>query len=478
MNGPTMELHLAARAGDINEVKQLLAEKADLEARYSPAPAHGGSCKELTPLMEAASGGGADTRIVRLLLDAGADVQATSSAGMTALWYAAEKGDPGRVRLLLEAGSDPNGCSNNGRSPLMAAAETSWLATGPDVGVETLGSPDCVKLLLAAGPEVDAVGPTNQTALLCAAEDGNGRSVSLLLRAGADPNARCWRGRTPLMRANSREAVRELLRAGSDLDARDEDGGDALSIALLDERAEAVAALLEGGMDTERPNKFGFTPLMKARDVESVRALIEAGADVNARASEDDTPLTCAVWFGAACDCITALIEAGADAEASYFGTSDRMYRQGEWTALRIASYEGHTEQVKRLIAGGAKVNAAGPDGITALMLAASYWDCTEEKVQVLLSAGADPLLKSREGKTAFDYAFAYQSDLADRLRRLPAMKRRRLEENKREGIAVPTQPPASDAPDPLTTYEAHIHTARESWPRVLAMLDTATPPA
>ena len=65
-----------------------------------------------------------------------------------------------------------------------------------------------------------------------------------------------------------------------------------------------------------------------------------------------------------------------------------------------LASEAGSVELLQRLVAAGADVNAARPDGTTALMTAASVGNRTVG--DLLLEAGADPLAKDRHGLSAF----------------------------------------------------------------------------
>lgn len=118
-----------------------------------------------TPLMRAAVRG--DIQLIRKHLTEGADVDAVSPSGSTALVYAASSGNPLAIATLLNAG---------------AKAST-------DAGGE---------------------------ALITAAARGNARSVELLLKAGADPNYRDKDGGTPLSVAARRhyEGITHLLMQG------------------------------------------------------------------------------------------------------------------------------------------------------------------------------------------------------------------------------------------------------------------------
>lgn len=83
---------------------------------------------------------------------------------------------------------------------------------------------------------------------------------------------------------------------------------------------------------------------------------------------------------------------------------------------LLAAVRAGDGEAVRRVAAEGGRVlDAAGPDGSTALMVAASGG--ADEMVALLLELGADPALRDREGRTAAELAFANgHSDLGQRL--------------------------------------------------------------
>ena len=95
MTGCATPLHIAAARGDINAVKALLEQRADVNKRDKNSS---------TPLHEAASKGHAN--IVRLLIEKGADVNATLSDGTTPLTSAVIFGRASVVSLLLEKGAD------------------------------------------------------------------------------------------------------------------------------------------------------------------------------------------------------------------------------------------------------------------------------------------------------------------------------------------------------------------------------------
>ena len=101
-------LFQAIRNGDVAFVKAHLT-KAEIEVRDG---------RGATPLMHAAAFGNLET--LKLLLDAGADVNARNDFDATALLWAAR--DPEKARLLIEHGADVNAQSKQGRTPLMVAS--------------------------------------------------------------------------------------------------------------------------------------------------------------------------------------------------------------------------------------------------------------------------------------------------------------------------------------------------------------------
>jgi len=151
--------------------------------------------------------------------------------------------------------------------------------------------------------------------LLEAAQQGKAADVQTLLGQGADPNARGKRGRTPLMNA-----------AGY--------GGEHVSIGA-------------GG-------RMKSTAVASQGTAETVRALLEHGADPNAVDYEATTALYFAAQYGRL-DSVRALLEAHADAN---------LCKTNGMCPLMHASYGGHTEVVRALIAAGAAVNAT-PGGQT-----------------------------------------------------------------------------------------------------------------
>jgi ankyrin repeat protein len=160
--------------------------------------------------------------IARLLLQSGGDAQAKDFLKTTTVRAAAFGNDTETLRMMIDAGVDVNAADLPGITPLMMAA--GWNSNLP-----------AVKLLLLKGAKVNAVsapvmglpsknGPSEfglLTALLMAAPFGPPELIRTLLAAGADVNARDVRGMTPLMLAVATDrqdpaVIRMLLEHGAD----------------------------------------------------------------------------------------------------------------------------------------------------------------------------------------------------------------------------------------------------------------------
>ena len=220
-------LLLACRENQDAEVANLLKTPLNPDGRC----AH----RDSPPIWHAAQQG--HLEVVRLLLEAGADMNAANTDGTTALFVAAEWGYLEVVRLLIEAEADMNAKDAHGDTALLVAAMRGHL--------------EVVRLLLKAGADMNVVDTDGATALFVAAAHGRLEVLQLLLEAGADVNAARADGATALFVAteNSRnsEVVRLLLEAGADVNAAKADGTTALFVAASRGDLEKVQLLLEAG---------------------------------------------------------------------------------------------------------------------------------------------------------------------------------------------------------------------------------------
>jgi ankyrin repeat protein len=187
-------------------VKILLKEKADIEAW------------DQTALMLAAKDG--NEVLVALLLDVGANLEATDSRRRTPLFKAAPSGNEAVAKMLLKNGTNINMQDYRGHTPLSYAARAGREAT--------------VKLLLKAGAKVDLKDNDGWTSLSHAARQGCEPVVKMFPDAGAEFNIKDNDGRSPLRIASyaSHEAIAKLLlKAGAEVETKNEVGDTPLSTA-------------------------------------------------------------------------------------------------------------------------------------------------------------------------------------------------------------------------------------------------------
>jgi ankyrin repeat protein len=204
-------LTLMAGCRDGGEKVKEIAPVSD--ARKTPEQARmalGQLGKDYSPhdfVVTAAKG---DLTAVKLFLDAGMSVKATSSTGLTALHNAALTGQEQVAALLIQQGAEVDAVDSTKVTPLMCAALN--------------GHTVVVNLLLAKGARVNAVDVYRRSALWMAADaqTENTAVVAALLRGGANVNIGEQNGWTSLARARERKhadiiALLELASAKSEV---------------------------------------------------------------------------------------------------------------------------------------------------------------------------------------------------------------------------------------------------------------------
>ena len=283
-------LHLAARKGHVEVVRELVRRGAVLEAR---------TFKANTPLIFASFSGSVE--VARLLLDSGANLEAKGSWGGTALVAASQTGCLGLVRFLLARGAATDvRLSHTGNSPLFVAGNR--------------GHALVVQVLLAAGADVEARDALGNTPLNTASLYGHVEVARLLLDSGADIEAKGNGNTTPLCFASQKgwlKVVQLLIARGANLT------GDPLLIfaARLGNASVMRALLSAGASDNARDD--GTTALHAAAwhgNTEAVRILIERGAGVNERSKDEcGTPLMMACHRGHPGAALQLLGAAGVD---------------------------------------------------------------------------------------------------------------------------------------------------------------------
>jgi uncharacterized protein len=425
--GTTSPLHQAVLAGDRAAAEKLIRAGADLNLanRYG-----------VTPLTVAAQRGHAD--LIDVLIKAGARVttaEATLPEGQTLLMHAARTGNVASVKALLTAGSDPNqketrtgttavvwaatsnragairvlaeaGANLNVQSKITAYPHTQngVLLTGLEEGYSYVGqtvlprggwsaamyaaregASDAVRALADAGASLDLADPEGTTALIIAIINGHYDTAAALADKGANPNVADIKGMTPLYAAvdmhtlgdtfgrpypprpvihGSLDAARMLLGHGADPNAR--------------LKAPVIKRVYDAG-----DNRLGegATPFMRAArkcDVEMMRILIDAKADVMLAQKSGNTPV---------------MLCAGAVSTAEGEDTPDRVSEPEALAAIRLA------------LESGVDVNAANATGDTALHTAATAGGGVPSIIRLLVEKGGRLDVKNKQDRTPLDTA-------------------------------------------------------------------------
>ncbi|KAK6352070.1 hypothetical protein TWF730_008902 [Orbilia blumenaviensis] len=291
-----------------------------------------------TPLMEATCRG--NNKIVRLLLEKGADIKAKDADNRTSLVYAVRYQNLYIVTLLLEHGALDRSPGSASWSLLFDAAEASWddqiihllgeraLALGATfeksetllMRAAKLGMEETVRLLLERGTAVDtrckeklghtalfyATGKTTSNPNFADWQARRLRTTRMLLEAGASVDAVDDNGKTPLAYAvigANREIIKILLDKGANIEASDSDGRKPLAHAILNGNAGVVQVLLDKGANVEATGLEGRTalfdvianPLREEVQRHILLLLLERGANIEATDKDGFTPLSWAV---------------------------------------------------------------------------------------------------------------------------------------------------------------------------------------
>ena len=299
--GGTTALMWAVSERHAAAVKTLIDHGADVNARSNFVPAANGRGFEgrtpvapqpgqaaeefasgwLTPLMFAAREG--DVESARLMVAAGADVNAPASDGKDALGLAIFNGNYELASFLIDSKAQVNRADTQGFTPLFWAVDRRNMETAPNFPWMVTADPlSLIKKLLEAGADPNAlVNNTPRarmragsprivfaTALMRAAFSGDLELVKLLLAKGADP----------AMVSKDNETVLEAAAALGFIQGYSKGRSAA-------ERLEVIKLLVDLGADVNAADDYGITPLMAAAnmgEVSIIQFLVDRGADLGA----------------------------------------------------------------------------------------------------------------------------------------------------------------------------------------------------
>ncbi|KAI1135544.1 ankyrin repeat-containing domain protein [Hypoxylon sp. FL0543] len=398
--------HSTVASGGVTEVDTLVEDmdsfepfkvvrlKADPLAmpRWSPRNTAGADTLALREALLSAVDS-ANHKLVEQLLDRGVSPNSGSDAHI--LNHAISRHDTESVRILLLFGADPNAPDNRNITPLYLAVEES--------------SREAVTMLLKYGADPNlSAGPDYETPFIVSVLEDKFDLARIILTYGGDVNHVMANGDTALlaaiMKKRSRKIIDMLLEYGSDANIKNREGHTPLFEAIQSNRIDIVTSLLDHGANPNlpgpkhmvRPETFLITiwlwpsaglprilELLLARgadpkkapgvmelatsinNIESVRVLLKAGVDPNAKKDGIYTPLCSSIRDNRA-DIFELLLASGADPNVP----------SAEYPAFKCVTHY-RTQYLAPLVAAGADLNS--PKGIleTAVQcknIEALYW--------------------------------------------------------------------------------------------------------
>ena len=281
------DLLIVIRNGDHSRVQKLLAAGADVNTVDND-----GTTALMHSVIEA------DVKMMKLLIDHGAKVNAKNASDSTALMYAAT--NLAKTRLLVDAGADVNVTNKRGATPM-------------SVAVTSFGSTAVLKLLTSKGSK-----PEDRLMALAAAK-GDLEAIEFLLSIGVPAGDATGATISAAITARCEACARLLVEKGAPASGVRPNGGGVLNDTAKRAMPGLAQFLLDRGASLESKDREGFNLLIQAvlsmepppaRD-QMVQWLLSKGVDPNAKNDRGETAYQLAARMGIT-STMDLLVKAGA----------------------------------------------------------------------------------------------------------------------------------------------------------------------
>jgi ankyrin repeat protein len=395
-----------------------------------------------------------DIKVVELILDRQAIINARNKEGDTSLHLAVRQNDRSVGELLLARKADVFAPNSKGESPLYQAFYSSgpvreWILTSETIKAKDgLGNTvlhyaaqwkldQHIPLIISRGANLEATNATGETPIFAAVKNNSPSTIRVLKNQGALIDARDILGNSCLhaaVRWNAPKAAEELIALGIDINGYALNGKTPLHEAVRLGNVEIETILISRKADLEVRDAEGNTPMMEAVMVgltSTVERLVAKGAEPIIRNARGDTPLHIAVNMDQE-DMTKVFLRLGSSIHAknslgmtpfrialqtspkmvSTLLTKDRIAVADDdgFAPLHIAILAGASIDIVRVIIDqGGRVSAVDAEGRTPLRLAVDQnaWD----HAQLLIDKGANIFSTAGDGKTPAGIALAKGND-------------------------------------------------------------------
>lgn len=319
-----------------------------------------------------------DQRIFKLLINSGANINLSTNNGYTPLLFSCMRNNTELVKYFIAKGSNIHQKTKNGWTAITLTSKN------PALFFHHCQNGENIKLAQ------ELIDVTHKTTNYRTEHDPS-EIIRLLLNAGADPNSATLTGSTALMEASRKvnfKIIQLLLDKSAIVDLRDEEGNTALHYAVGNTVEDYIKDLFDlslVGLEQTIGESF-ITTLITAMRPEfensrekCVEILLNHDANVNVVGEKGKTVLMNACYYTGNVNVVKKLVEAGADISSN---TSSDL------SPILSAAVGGHNDIIEYLLSKGMDIDTPTSDGETPLMTA--VWLGHVDTVKLLIQNGAN----------------------------------------------------------------------------------------